>query len=260
MPLTLPGLEDPSLGVLALVSGIIALAAFIHGLFGLGFGLIATPLLALLMDVPSAIYITLVPTVALNLVSIVQGGGWRETVLRYWRLSLWVLLGVFIGSRLLLAVDPAPFLLLLAMVILLYLNLDRVRRFDLGWIRRSPNLSFALFGTAGGFTGGTVNAMVPPLIILCLELGMAPVTMVQVFNFNFLIGKLVQLGVFAEAGIVTVAGLMGSASLTIAALATLFAGMAIRARFDEARYRGVLKGVLWAMAALLLVRFVWDVA
>lgn len=256
--LELPGLADPSLSTLIAVGAVIGLAGFIHGLFGLGFGMVATPLLALMTDVRSAIYISLVPTIALNVVSILRGGGWRETVALYWPISIWALFGLFIGTQMLLAVDPAPFLLLLSGIIVLYLNMDKVRQLDLEWIRRSPRLSMAVFGTAGGFTGGTVNAMVPPLAIWCLETGAAPIAMVQMFNFNFLIGKTVQFGVFFHAGTISVAGLLGSAPYAAVSLTALLTGMAIRSRFDEARYHGVLRGVLWAMAALLALRFAWE--
>ena len=43
------------------------IAAFIHGMLGFGFPLVATPVLALFMDLRAAVLLTLVPTVSINL-------------------------------------------------------------------------------------------------------------------------------------------------------------------------------------------------
>lgn len=57
---------------------VMALAGFVHGALGLGFPLVATPLLALVTDVKTAIVFTLLPTLASTIISVVRGGGSRR--------------------------------------------------------------------------------------------------------------------------------------------------------------------------------------
>jgi hypothetical protein len=51
----------------------ILLAGLVHGTFGIGFPMIATPLLALFTDVFSAVLICVIPTMSVNLATIWHG-------------------------------------------------------------------------------------------------------------------------------------------------------------------------------------------
>ena len=80
-------LAEVSLITLVFFTAIILFAGLVHGTLGLGFPLMATPLLALFVDVRSAILITLLPTVVVNVASILRGGKWRDSIGRYWPLG-----------------------------------------------------------------------------------------------------------------------------------------------------------------------------
>jgi uncharacterized membrane protein YfcA len=248
--------EITSLAVLISLLAIVLLAGLVHGTLGLGFPMLATPLLALFTDVRSAILITLLPTMAVNIISILKGGSWRMSIGRYWPLAVYVPFASVLGTYLLIITDPTPFKLLLAAVILLYLNLNRVRGLSLGWVREKPFLAYAVFGLIGGFLAGTVNVMVPVLIVLTLELGLAPTVMVQVFNLCFLAGKLSQAATFAYAGILDGPMLLATAPLALLAVAALLVGMEIRKRVDAATYRGWLRKVLFIIALVLILQVI----
>jgi len=55
--------------VLFAVVGVMLFAGLVHGTLGLGFPMVATPILATMMDVRSAILVTLLPTMAVNIAS-----------------------------------------------------------------------------------------------------------------------------------------------------------------------------------------------
>ncbi len=237
----------------------VALAALVHGTFGLGFPLVATPLLALLTDVRSAVILTLLPTIAVNIAMLATGASQGARLGRHWRLLPFVLLGAVCGTGLLLVLDPRPFLLVLAGALLLYLNQQRLgNRLSLRWIHRRPGLAYVLFGTGAGLMAGTVNVMVPVLIIFAMELRLAPLQMVQLFNLNFLSAKLIQLTLFSLSGAMTMADLQTSLLLLPAALLALAVGKWLRRGIDETSYRGLLRGVLWLMVAILVGRFFWG--
>ncbi len=247
---------DLSLVDLVLISSILALAGFIHGVFGLGFPMIATPLLSLFMDVQSAVLITLFPTIAVNLLSIYQGGDWRSSIGRFWPLALFAAVGGLLGANLLVVSDPAPFRLVLAAIILLYLGLPWMRRINMGWIERHLFLSMLLFGLIAGVSGGSVNVMVPVLMIFTLELGLARTVMIQTFNLCFLSGKATQVGVFYGAGLID-AGLVTVVipGMVLAVVAMLL-GRAVCDRINSDLYQGILRKLLLLMASLLVAQFV----
>jgi hypothetical protein len=248
-----PDLVEP-LAMLA-VAAIIGFAAMVHGTIGIGFPLIATPLLAMLTDVRSAILMLVVPTVIINVANILNGGRWDRSIGRYWPLAIYGMVGSFIGTRLLIAVSPEPFRPLLAAMLVLYLNAERIG-IGLGWVHRYPKAAIAFFGLTAGLLGGTVNVMLPALIIFALEVRMPKTVMIQVFNFCFLFGKLTQGAVFARAGLMTADILVPSTFLAALGLLIMMLGMRTRNRIPGDTYRRWLRRLLGVLAALLVVQFV----
>ena len=247
--------ESLSWVVLLAAAAIFLVAGFMHGTLGLGFPMLSTPLLAIMMDIRSAILLTLVPTVTANLISIWRGGRWSESIGRYWPLAVMIPLGTLLGTWLLVSIDPAPFRLLLAAAIVLHLSNNRIRGIHLAWVRTHTGLAYLLFGLAAGFLAGTVNVMVPLLIIFALEVGMAPVAMVQVFNLCFLAGKTAQIGAFVYAGLFTWPLVVVTFPMALGAAGMLLVGMRIRERVDAETYRGWLRKVLVAMALILVIQY-----
>lgn len=248
-------IEDPGLWTLLAFAATIALAGVIHGTLGLGFPLVATPLLALFVDIRSAVLITLLPTAVVNVASILRGGGWRHSLGRYWPLAAYSVAGSAVGTTVLIGVDPAPMKLLLAGLILLYLAAEHLGRLRLSWVGTHPQRSMLLFGLLAGLSAGMTNVMVPILIIFALELGLAPTTMVQVFNMCFLAGKIAQIATFGAAGLLTGATLGLSSPLALLALLALAIGIAVRERIPAEAYRILVKRVLFVLALVLVIQF-----
>lgn len=239
--------------VLAFVA--VAAGGLVHGALGLGFPLITTPLIALITDVKTAIILTLVPTLTVNIISIIQGGQWQESLAKYWPIAIYVLVGSIAGTKLLIVSDPRPFKLALAVIILMYLFSGSINRLSWGWIRRRPSLWGVGFGAAAGIMAGTVNVAVPVLIIYFTELRLTPLAMVQSLNLSFLAGKAAQAGTFAVSGYLHPSIWAISMSLALVAAIALWAGIALRQRIDADTYRRWLRNMLFIVAALLVVEF-----
>ncbi len=240
---------------LVLVTAILATSGFIHGVFGMGFPMIATPLLALFMDVQSAVLITLFPTIAVNALSIYSGGSWRDSIGRFWPLALFVSVGSMFGTNLLVVSDPAPFRLLLAAAIILYLNLNRLTQLKMSWIENHIYISMLLFGLLAGLFSGTVNVMIPILMIFTLELGLAKTVMIQTFNMCFLSGKATQVGVFYGAGLIEMDLVSTVTAGVVLAVLALKIGMSIRERIHSDLYEKILRKLLLAMACILVGQY-----
>ncbi|MCU7932871.1 MAG: sulfite exporter TauE/SafE family protein [Candidatus Thiodiazotropha sp. (ex Codakia rugifera)] len=237
----------------------ILLAGLIHGTFGIGFPMVATPLLALFTDVFTAVLICLIPTMSVNLTVIWQGGIKQlKNSRHYLPVVPFVLLGTVMGSFLLLWLDPRPFLLLLAIAILLYLNQHRMQGLDFHWVKNQPTLAYALFGFTAGLMAGTVNVMLPVLIVLFMELHIAAATMVVLFNLNFFTGKLTQSLIFLQQDLPGIGSfLLTTLWLVPVALVALHLGMQLRKWITAENYVSLLRGVLWSMAGILIVRFLY---
>lgn len=236
------------------IYAIITLSALVHGLLGMGFPMLATPLLSLLSDVRSAVVLLLLPTMAINVVNVIHGGHWRESIGRFWPLALFGALGSLLGTQLLVLTDPAPYKLLMAAMILVYLNVNRLG-VRLLWVRRHVIAASVLFGLIGGLLAGTVNVMLPALIIFALEMNLTPLITVQLFNFCFFFGKLSQGGILASHGYLDNAHVIAAIPIVCTALIALGVGMRFRKRIRMALYRQWLKRILTAIAVLLVLQY-----
>jgi uncharacterized membrane protein YfcA len=236
-------------------AAIIGFAAMVHGAIGIGLPMIATPLLALVADVRTAILLLVLPTVVINAANILKGGRWNQSIAIYWPLAVYGMIGSAIGTRIIIVVSPEPFRLLLAAMLVLYLNVERIG-VGLSWVHRHRQTAFAVFGIAAGILAGTVNVMLPALIVLALELRMPKTVMIQVFNFCFLLGKLTQGAVFTQAGLMTGDLLRLSLPLATLGLVVMLLGMRIRDRISTSTYRQWLRWLLGVLAAMLVVQFI----
>lgn len=227
------------------------LAAFVHGAFGFGFPLLATPLLAFGFDLQTAILLTLVPTVSINLVSILSEHHWRDALRDYWPIPLFTLVGSFTGTQVLLEVDPEPFRFLLAAVLIGYLVSDHLHRTE--HAVHVPKWGMALFGLVLGLLAGVVNIFAPLVVAYALYTRMPTILMVATFNLSFITSKSGQIAGFIsrDAFDLDVVGLAVLALPLI--LLTLWIGIRVRKRVDMESYRGMLRAALWVISIAILI-------
>jgi uncharacterized membrane protein YfcA len=226
-------------------------AAFVHGAFGFGFPLVATPLLALVFDLRTAVLLTLLPTVSINLVSILSERHWREALRRYWPIPAFAVLGSFAGTQVLLGVDPEPFRFLLAAVLIAYLVSDRLHGGREPW--PVPRWGMALFGLLLGLLAGLVNIFAPLVIAYALYTQVPTALMVATFNLSFITSKSGQIAGFVSQGLFTGDPVRLSLLTLPLVLGVLWLGIRLRRRFPGDAYRGMLKGALWVISAAILV-------
>jgi uncharacterized protein len=231
-------------------------AGFAHGAIGFGFPIVATPLVALVIDVRSAIALLAPVTLVLVLLSVFRGGKLLELLRRFWYMPPVIGVGSWLGTRLLLAAPPEPFLLVLAAVVLLYLNLDRLGLGNSPFAQRHPAPIGLAFGLAAGVTEAVANVAGPLLLVYFMLLGLAPTQLVQALNLCFAVGKGTQVVTWAAIGGMTPALWAAVAAFTVPSVAALFIGMRVRSRIDAATYRRWLRAALWVMAILLVGQFI----
>jgi uncharacterized protein len=245
--------DGPVLFAIVLV---ILFSGLFHGTLGLGFPMVATPVLATMMDVRSAILVTLLPTMAVNIASIVTSDNPGAGARQFLPLVVFALLGSIIGSTILAHTDPAPFRIALAGLILLYLwNGVRIPR---AWLQDYAFLSMAAFGILAGVAGGTTNVMVAVLIIYFLSLQTPRSLMVPALNSCFLVGKTTQIIVLALAGFVGLQLVIETTPLALAAVVALLCGRQLQSRIDVETYQRILRKLLLLLAVILVLQFLHE--
>ena len=241
--------------VLAIIA-VMLFAGLIHGTLGLGFPMVATPMLATMMDVRSAILITLLPTMAVNIASIANNKSSLASTRPFLPLVLFALLGSIVGASVLAVTDPAPFRIVLAALILLYLwNGIRIPK---QWLMNNSLLAMAIFGLIAGVSAGTTNVMVAILIIYFISLDTPRSTLVPALNSCFLVGKMSQIVVLAIAGLVSARLMLETAPLAVAAVIALLLGQRLQPRIQVNTYQAILRKLLLLLAIVLIYQFLSE--
>jgi uncharacterized membrane protein YfcA len=249
------GFENLTPLVLCWIAAVILVAGFMQGALGLGFPTVATPLIAIATDIRTAVIVVLLPCLGTLVLVLFRAPHLREALRRFWAMPLCAFAGAAVGTRLFVAYPGFPYALLLAGVIVVYLNLDRLGRAEWPVVRRHP-LAFGLVsGIAAGLSEGTANVAAPPLVVYYLALGLQPTLLVQSLNICFLTGKTTQFATLATAGGIPPVQWLATLPLIALSTAGTYYGMRLRDRLDAVTYRKWLKGALFAIAVLLVGQY-----
>jgi hypothetical protein len=161
-----------------------------------------------------------------------------------------------LGAGILAMTDPAPFRIVLAGLILLYLwNRIRIPK---QWLLDNAMLAMAIFGIIAGISAGTTNVMVAILIIYFMSLDTPRSTLVPALNSCFLVGKISQIVVLSIAGLVSISLLLETAPLAVAAVIALLLGQRLQPRIQVSTYQTILRKLLLLLAVILIYQFLSE--
>jgi uncharacterized membrane protein YfcA len=253
----MPGLESLTLALVAWIVAVELLSGVVQGALGLGFPTLATPLIALATDIRTAVIMVLLPCIATVLVATIRSGFLRQALAEFWMMPVYMFAGAFVGTRLFIAYPGFPYALLLAAIILVYLNLDRIGRTEWKVVREHKRVFGLLFGFTAGMSEGTANVAAPALVIYYLAIGVQPVVFVQALNICFLTGKTTQFLTLATAGGVTAVQWAVTLPLAAVAAAGGWYGVRIRNRIDAPTYKRWMRAALLAIAIILIAQYVY---
>jgi hypothetical protein len=91
-------LESLSWPLILWLVAVILVAGLAQGALGFGFPFVATPLIAMVTDMRTAIVVVLLPTLATICVALFASGPLRATLARFWRMPLYMILGAAGGT------------------------------------------------------------------------------------------------------------------------------------------------------------------
>lgn len=250
--------EGLSAELIAWIALVMLLAGLIQGTLGFGFPFVATPLIALASDMRTAIIAVALPTVATIIVALIASGPLRPTLARFWMMPCYHVIGAAAGTWLFVSAPDLPYLLVLALLTLVYLNLDRLGRTDWPLVRRHERRFAPVSGLAAGIFEGTANVAAPPLIIFYLALGLTPAMLVQAMNICFLVGKATQIGILTGRGGVGAGQWLATLPFVAIGVAGSLTGVRLRNRIDAHTFRTWVKRALFVIALVLIAQYAYS--
>jgi uncharacterized membrane protein YfcA len=213
-------------------AAVVLVSAFVKGTIAVGFPTLGTPLLALVVDVKTAVVVLILPNIVMDAIQLARRGTPRATLRRLGWLLPAGAVGTIIGTRLLVVLPSRVVLLLLGVFVVIFvaLNVSPVApRVPSRWERWTSPLA----GLAAGILGGITNVPGTPLAMYFYALGMAKREFVASVALTFLVYKVVQLGAVAWYGLLTWSRLQAAVGLTGVALLGFAVGLRVQDRLEQ---------------------------
>jgi uncharacterized protein len=223
-----------------------------------GFPIVATPLLAMLVDVKTAIALSIVPNIVMDALQLGRRSGdlWA-TARRVAVLLVFGFLGTVVGTASLLIMPPRLALAILGVVVLGFVVLNvsgaafRIPARGERWL--APPVGFA-----AGFLGGVTNVPGTLLVLYFHALGLAKQDFVRAVALCFMSYKLIQLVSVASYGLLTWPLLGASVALTVVGLGAFWLGLRVQDALPERIFNRAVLVFLTLLGLSLVGRSLWP--
>src|SRR5687767_2263886 len=245
----------PWLPIILACAVALLLSGLVKGILSLGLPLVGMPLLTLVVDVPTAVAILMIPLVLSNLIQAVEGRGTLPMLKRFWPLIICLIGGTFIGTALFAALDRQVLLLTVG-VLAIVLSTFSILQPHVTISRRLEPWLGPPIGFVSGVIGGMSTLFGPLLAVYVVGLKLPRDDFVKAISLLYLIAALcLTLGGTAQ-------GTAGAKELTWSALGMIpvylgmLIGQRVRRHINPDQFRILVLGVVWLTGAnLIRMRF-----
>ena len=248
-------MTDPS--IIAAIALVFLFAGGIKGVIGLGLPTVSLGLLAIFLDLTTAMALLTMPAAATNVWQAAVGGNARMIVRRLWPFMLAATITVWLGAMALTRVDLALLSALLGLILLLYAGLSLG-----GWRfaipKRAEGWSGPLFGSVNGILTGMTGSFVVPGIMYLQAIGLGRDALVQAMGFLFGASALALAVALGGSGLFPRDTGIVSAAALVPALIGMAIGQRIRRRLSEERFRRVFFMGILALGAYIFAAAVLE--
>lgn len=230
----------PELGPVAVLVAALAFFAggLVKGVTGMGLPLVAAPILALVVDLRTALPMMTASLVLSNIWQILEAGDIRAAGARFWSALVAIAAGTWLGVALIAAANPRLLEGILGLVVVLFVAASLLR-----WkpeVRKAAErwLSPAV-GLATGVIGGLTSIFSPPLAMYFLALGLGRDAFVGAMGMTMLAGSVAFTLALSGHGLLGSGEAVTSLLALLPALTGLALGGWIRRRISVALFQRI---------------------
>jgi uncharacterized membrane protein YfcA len=234
----------------------VAVAAFVKGAIGFGFPTIATPILALVTDVRTAVVVLLVPNMVMDGIQIARRPGALAAARRQAPVILSGVLGLVVGTHFLVRISQRGLQVILGLVILAAVGLGLARP---EWrlpahFERPVGPAVGLFA---GVLGGVTNVFGAPIALYYAAIGLGKVEFVRAVAITFLTWKASQFGAVWQVGLMEARLFEVSLGATGVGLAAFALGLRVQDRVHPQTFNRAVLSFLGVISLAMLARALW---
>ncbi|MFP6699032.1 MAG: sulfite exporter TauE/SafE family protein [Alphaproteobacteria bacterium] len=235
----------------AAVMATFLLAGMVKGVVGLGLPTISLAILTVVIDMPSAMVLLLVPSFATNLWQAAAGGHALALLRRLWPFLLPAFAAVWIGAGASDRIDPSYLSALLGLLLVIYaavglagprMTLPSGRERWLG----------PVFGAANGVLTGMTGSFVMPGVMFLQAIGLARDQLVQAMGISFTLSTLALAAALHGNDLISPDQALLSSLALAPALVGMVIGQRIRQGLSEHLFRRLFYAALLALGLYII--------
>lgn len=240
-----------------LVIGTFLLAGAIKGVIGLGLPSVSLALLTVVIGLPQAMALLLVPSFATNLWQALVGGNGVAILRRLWPFLLLATGTVWIGAMALTRIDLHWLSTLLGILLITYATINLAGyRFAIASSREG--LIGSLAGAANGVLTGMTGSFVVPGVMFLQAIGLPRDTLVQAMGILFTASTVALAAALQGNSLLTVELAGMSTAALLPALVGMVIGQRVRRRLPEEIFRRVFFVSLLLLGVYIVVSALRD--
>jgi uncharacterized membrane protein YfcA len=245
-------LSELDLSAILVIAFAYLLAGVAKGSVGFGLPLIAVPIVASIVPVPTAIALTLAPILISNIHQAASAARPATALRRFWPLILCMVAGSALGAQILTRIDRDSISITVGVLLLGFVaSRGLAARLDVP--RRAERWLNPVVGLASGLLGGVSGMLGPLFLIYLVALRLTRDAFVGTVSVFYLIGILPLYVTLIASGVIA----RNEAIISLLACAPLFAGIWagvwLRGRVSQAGFMRLLLAMI-CLVGLNLIR------
>ncbi len=241
------------------VAATFLLAGTVKGVIGLGLPTVSLAILTVVIDLPSAMALLLVPSFVTNLWQAMVGGNGWTILRRIWLFLLMATVTVWLGATALTRVDLAWLSALLGVLLVSYASIS-LSGFRIALNMRQEAWAGPLIGTANGILTGMTGSFVVPGVMFLQAIGLPRDMLIQAMGMLFTVSTLALAAALKGNDLLTGELSIVSAAALLPAVIGMVFGQRIRQRLSEERFRKVFFTALLLLGAYIIATAVSGAA
>lgn len=247
----MPALPDYSLLQFAVIAVAFLVAGIVKGTIGFGLPLVTIALMANVVPPKEAVGISVLPTLAGNLLLLLEAKQPVATVRRHLALLVMLPVGVAAGAMVIRAIDGPTMLLGLGIVIIVFVVLD-VFQLRLTVPPNRERLSGGVAGLAAGMFGGMSGVFAPPMVMHLLGLGLDRTAYITAVGILWTATAALMTVAFGAVDLLTPPLALLAVALIVPMAGGMAIGRTIRLRLNAVWFRRAIAAGLFAAALRLI--------
>ncbi|WP_119459537.1 sulfite exporter TauE/SafE family protein [Rhodospirillaceae bacterium SYSU D60014] len=246
---------------LTLIQILVGMAAFffgglVKGVIGVTLPLIALSILVTVVPVPTAVGLQAIPILAANLWQGADPAQIRPTLKRFWSLLAALVIGLVVGTGLLVEIEARPLYAIVGTLISAMALIQALSP-DFSIAPRWERWASPAVGVVAGLLGGLVASFGPPIAIYLAALRLPKDLFISSLGIAYFSAGLPLTLLLLARGVLDATLLWLSIVACLPVFAGMFLGRRLRNRIDQALFRNLVLVGLFLVGLNLIRRAIW---